>query len=96
MNLWSKIPRVSPEIAMIIIDTRNHQSISVGILPAAPMSIFSAMILIEVAMAFLVSSHSKRMSAGTIMNPAPAHTSPVINPTIPHLSPVRIVFSIGE
>lgn len=48
--------------------------------------------LMEVAIAFFPSSHSKNMSAGMMRNPAPAQTSPVINPTTPPLSQVRKIF----
>lgn len=92
---WRRIPRMSPTRAVPIATARKELSMTRFGLPRSPSEPISdllAMMMREVAAACAMVSHSRSMSAGTIRNPPPAPTSPVMVPTTSHSRRVRAAF----
>ena len=78
----NKLPTSIPAIAMSEIVIRNFQFISwVPIFPVKPTRELIAIIQSEVPIAFLKFKRRMKIRTGTMMNPPPAPTNPVIAPT---------------
>ena len=62
--------------------SKNFQSTSIiPRLPTKPINELIAIILNEVPIDFFIGTLMKKISTGIIINPPPAPTNPVINPT---------------